>query len=388
MLRKTLILMMLMLGASLVGAQEATPVVEPTETAIGAVQFTLPAGWVAVQGQDGALLMTNTALENIASRTYPAGTAVIQVNPVPSYLLTLAGVATDLTPAELLSLTAGDETLEVETITLGERDTAKATRLQDNLRSDLYTFALSDSAYAIASSIGLDETALDLVQADIETILGTLTLDLTGDLPEASFDYSTLPQGYSVDSFPMLGSTEARAKLTEISSFSCPHCAEFHADMLPQLLNLVAAGDVSFAYVPFYGAGSVGDGEAAAMAAMCADQQGAFWEYHDALFSWQKYGVFAFERARLLDGATNLELDVDAFATCLDEQGGRPGLDAAISYTRELSGFQGTPTLLLNGKFIVSAPFEAIQLAILSAQTDEATPEATAEVTPEATPGS
>lgn len=393
MVKKLITVMMLGLCAAGVWAQESTPeaeataAAEPAETTIGAARFTLPANWIAVEGQNGSLILTNTALENLSNQTYPAGTVVVQANLIPSYLLVQSEVATDLPPADLLQLTAGDVELTIDTITLGDREVATASRESEGLRSDLYAFSLGDGTYAIASSVGLDATALDPARADIETFLTTLTIDRTGDMPDTLFDYSSLPQGYSTDSFPMLGSSDATSKLVEISSFSCPSCYNFHAETLSGILELVAAGDTSFTYVPFFRAGSVGNGEAAALAAMCADQQQAFWPYHDTLFSWQKYGVFAFEQARLLDGAANLGLDVEAFTICLNDETSRPSLDAADAFTQSLTDFQGTPTLLLNGNRVVSGPIEAIQLAIATAQADEMTAEAPSEITPEATAG-
>jgi protein-disulfide isomerase len=178
----------------------------------------------------------------------------------------------------------------------------------------------------------------------------------------------------------MLGREDAPVKLVEISSFSCPFCATFHEEVLPGIAELVASGDVSFSYVPFYRAGSVGDGRAASLAAMCADAQGFFWEYHDALFSWQRFGSFAFERERLLDGAEKLGLDMETFTTCLDEEFSLSALDAAEAYARRQPQFQGTPTLLLNGRLVTSFPFEAVNLAVIDAlNASGATPEATPE---------
>ena len=99
--------------------------------------------------------------------------------------------------------------------------------------------------------------------------------------------------------------------------------------------------------------------------------------------SWQKYGSFAVDRARLIDGATNLELDVDAFTLCIDQTSTEIAVERAINYANGLDGFQGTPTLLLNAEQIATGPIEAIKLAVIEAAAgDEVVPEATAEATP------
>jgi len=119
----------------------------------------------------------------------------------------------------------------------------------------------------------------------------------------------------------------------------------------PQLIQeYVNTGKVRyvFKYYPFLGDESY----YAAEASECAGDQGKFWEYHDLLFNvWQGEGVGTFLPDKLKTYAGQLELDTQAFATCLDTRrhqftvlaDKRDGAQAGVKYT---------PTLFLNGTVI------------------------------------
>jgi protein-disulfide isomerase len=363
-----------------VAAQPLPAMDEAREVEVGAALLMLPANWEALAGRNQAVLLTNSTFEALQARRFDEGTVLFQANLLPRSLLVQSGVSTTISASELLTLSAGDIPMAISDVTIGERAFATATLEEEGIRQEIYATALEAGAYAVMSVVELSAGAIDAQRAQIDLVLTTLRVNYAGDIPEAAVDYSALPRGYSADGFPMLGREDAPVKLVEISSFSCPFCATFHEEVLPGIAELVASGDVSFSYVPFYRAGSVGDGRAASLAAMCADAQGLFWEYHDALFSWQRFGSFAFERERLLDGAESLGLDMETFTTCLDEEFSLSALDAAEAYARRQPQFQGTPTLLLNGRLVTSFPFEAVNLAVIDAlNASEATPEATPE---------
>jgi protein-disulfide isomerase len=92
----------------------------------------------------------------------------------------------------------------------------------------------------------------------------------------------------------------------------------------------------------------------ASEAAMCAEDQGKFWEYHDYLFTHQKgenQGNFSI--ANLKSFAATLGLDKTAFATCLDS--GKYAQAITDAKTEAASaGVTGTPKgfILVNGKIV------------------------------------
>jgi protein-disulfide isomerase len=163
---------------------------------------------------------------------------------------------------------------------------------------------------------------------------------------DAGKQVAALEQGTTEAGFPRLGSPDAPVVVEEFSSYACPHCRTFHEEEFPDLLDEIEAGTVQFVYIPVthigYGAKN------AAQGAMCAAEQGKFWEMHDTLFSWQgKYVANTFHERRLEKGAANLGLDVAAFKACMDRD--LPVLDRARDEfdRRDLSG---TPSIFVNGE--------------------------------------
>ena len=101
----------------------------------------------------------------------------------------------------------------------------------------------------------------------------------------------------------------------------------------------------------------------AAEAARCAAAQGVFWEYHDLLY----LSVPDFSRDDLIRYAGRLNIDKDAFTTCIDARKPRKDVEADVAEGRAI-GLRGTPTFLVNGTLLVGAqPIEAFREAILDA---------------------
>lgn len=94
------------------------------------------------------------------------------------------------------------------------------------------------------------------------------------------------------------------------------------------------------------------DSVLAAEAARCAEDQGAFWDYHDLIFyNIDNPALTGLSRESFALFAQYLDLDMAAFETCMDE---RTHQDAVIA-DREAAtaeGVRGTPTILLNGEII------------------------------------
>ncbi len=163
------------------------------------------------------------------------------------------------------------------------------------------------------------------------------------------------------------GPADAPVLIEEYSDFQCPYCGQFATSTGVQILETYGdTGQVRFEYnhFPFLGAESV----RAAQAAECANEQGAFWQYHDYLFHNQKgENQGAFSDRMLNTFATNLGLDEDAFSTCLAsgkyEEMVQAQREEAIA--REVNS---TPTFFVNGEMVTGAlPFDQFQTIIENA---------------------
>jgi protein-disulfide isomerase len=177
-------------------------------------------------------------------------------------------------------------------------------------------------------------------------------------LPETLDRYAGIPQSVNNDGFPMLGDPSAPVEVVEHSSFSCTHCEEFHQSSFDELLERVRQGQIRFVYVP-RDLGSVANAEGANRGAMCALEQGKFWEMHDILFFWHdRFVNGAFQGNRISSGAEALGLDMTAFNSCFNSDRTTDLLN--LARTEEISG---TPTFKVNGTE-VEASIEAITAAI------------------------
>ena len=202
--------------------------------------------------------------------------------------------------------------------------------------------------------------------AAVAVVLVSLS-NLPADAPvseEGLARYAGLARSFTEEGFPLLGDPEAPVQVSEISSFACPSCGRFYRDVTPMILGRARAGEVAFTYIPAFRSGPLDNGEGAARAALCAGEQGRFWEYHSALFEWQAtFGNQAFARNRLAGGVSSLEIDRSEWDACMASS--RPD---AVTEAAEalLSEYGSTPTVLVNGER-VNGTLAEVQAAIVGA---------------------
>lgn len=149
------------------------------------------------------------------------------------------------------------------------------------------------------------------------------------------------------ENLPAFGPDDAPIVLMEFSDYQCPYCKRWHDDIFPQLI--AEYGDqIKFVYrnLPVIRETS-GD---AARASYCADEQGAYWEYHDALFSYR----YDFNKQSYEQYARDLNLDVDALRACYDSGRYADLVQQDLQLARSM-GIGSTPTFFVNGIAVVGA---------------------------------
>ena len=114
-----------------------------------------------------------------------------------------------------------------------------------------------------------------------------------------------------------------------------------------------------------YRPGAAGQAEAA-QAAQCAHEQGAFWDYHDLLFT----GTLGHDRESYLQYADDLGLDAEALAECLDSERYAEEVQADAVYAINL-GISGTPTFFINGLPMVGAQPLSIFVQVIEAELNQ-----------------
>lgn len=155
--------------------------------------------------------------------------------------------------------------------------------------------------------------------------------------------YAGLVRSESNEGYPRLGNPDAPVKVDEYSSFSCPHCAEFHEQTLPLIMERAQRGEVLFTFKPML-TGNIPNAEGAARTALCAGKQDKFWEMHEVLFDWHtRFGNSAFTQARLLAGVEELGLNTGSFNSCFNTNSISNTISSASS-----EGVAATPTIKIN----------------------------------------
>jgi len=159
---------------------------------------------------------------------------------------------------------------------------------------------------------------------------------------------------------PVRGDTKAPVTIVEFTDFQCPYCKratetlERVKDAYPKEVRIVAR------QYPLPGHERA---KPAAEAALCANEQGRYWEYRQKLFSDQS----KLSDADLRQYAKDVRLDEEKFARCLSEgryvEQVRKDLAEGQKY-----GVTGTPAFFVNGELISGAqPFANFDQAIKTA---------------------
>jgi len=110
------------------------------------------------------------------------------------------------------------------------------------------------------------------------------------------------------------------------------------------------------------------ESQMAAEASACAQEQDRFWDYHDMLFANQgRENSGAFAKAKLLDFARQLSLNMDAFTSCLE--GGKYRQKVLEDFQEgQRMGVRGTPAFFIGSQKIEgNQPYERFRAAIESA---------------------
>jgi protein-disulfide isomerase len=172
----------------------------------------------------------------------------------------------------------------------------------------------------------------------------------------------SLPKVVVPTSDPFRGAAAAPVVLTEFSDFQCPSCRAVE----PVLKQVMAAypTQVKLVYVN-YPLPMHQFAERASIAALCANEQGKFWDFHDRLFDQQPQWSASKDVRPVLKGyANDLGLDHTRFDACIASGRMLPMLRADIARGEALK-IEGTPTLFVNEQRVaVGAGFDDLKQLI------------------------
>ncbi|MDI1495823.1 MAG: DSBA oxidoreductase [Cenarchaeum symbiont of Oopsacas minuta] len=202
----------------------------------------------------------------------------------------------------------------------------------------------------------------------IPVIIGILSVVyITQDSPKT--DELTIA-GLIDGASPILGNTDAEIIIIEWGDYQCEYCHKFHQNTLDAIkVKYVDTGVANIVFRDFILNGP--DSELAALASHCAEDQGKFWEYHNALYeNWGGERTGWITDESLLALAVSLDLDVSKFDLCVDSKTHTDRVIESTIYGKSI-GIGATPTFLIsNGQDVIkisgAQPMSVFERAIES----------------------
>ncbi|MGM0629478.1 MAG: DsbA family protein [Patescibacteria group bacterium] len=148
----------------------------------------------------------------------------------------------------------------------------------------------------------------------------------------------------------MVGNPQAPVLLEQYSDYACGYCVDFWENVMPKIKEeFIDAGYVKYVYKDFITTG----GEEAALAAWCANEQGAFWQYHDALYSRADIDRHRWRLSDLHKAyAEDLGLNKELLVKCFNERRYDDLVYNSKAEGKE-RGVMGAPFFFVNGEPIV-----------------------------------
>jgi protein-disulfide isomerase len=162
-------------------------------------------------------------------------------------------------------------------------------------------------------------------------------------LPEGVAPYDADPSrpGMTYDGSPTRGEGDARLILVAFDDFKCEACLQHFKEIEPLLKSkYVDTGELRevFKFYPI-------SAPHAAVASLCALEQGKFWEFHDLLFQEQANWTDG-DRARMLEYGDQLKLDVAKLEECIADGRHQDQIENEGGLAQEL-GFFAAPSFVL-----------------------------------------
>jgi protein-disulfide isomerase len=204
----------------------------------------------------------------------------------------------------------------------------------------------SDSVVAKLCAAARRGPALALLLA---AVLGAAACAGQGGAAPGGGSWAQRYQVFEVDAAgaPARGPEDAPVRIVEFGDFRCRYCR----GMLPILERVRAAYPkrvrIAYMHLPVVSQTSA----RAAIAAVAAQRQGAFWPMHDRLFALQGENL---SEALLLAHVSDLGLDPSRFSADLRS----PEVEAVVRADlaeAERIGIRGTPAFFVNGRYLPGA---------------------------------
>lgn len=192
--------------------------------------------------------------------------------------------------------------------------------------------------------------------------VGLMALPVTAQ--EAEIDTSTVTE-------MVLGSPDAPVTMIEYASFTCPHCAAFHADQFKSLkADYIDTGKVQFIYREVY---FDRFGLWASMVARCGGEM-RFFGIAEVLYAEQQEWIAGGDPVAISENLRRIGrtagMDDATLDACLTDETQAQTLVAWFQENAAADGVDSTPTLIINGEKHTNMPYAELA-AIIDAELAE-----------------
>ncbi|MGB3513143.1 MAG: DsbA family protein [Microcoleaceae cyanobacterium] len=195
----------------------------------------------------------------------------------------------------------------------------------------------------------LEKQVLKIIRENPEIIIESVqayqqqqTQQLQVGQQEILKDFKTNPEA-KIGNSPTIGSESQKIVLFEFSDFQCPFCEKVQENLKQFMQRHKDRVTLVFKHLPLTQIHP--QAIPAARAAWAAQQQGKFWEYHDALFEQQaELGEDLY-----IQIADELNLDLEQFNSDRKSEAVIAQLKEDIELAQKI-GVSGTPFFILNGE--------------------------------------
>jgi protein-disulfide isomerase len=180
-------------------------------------------------------------------------------------------------------------------------------------------------------------------QAAIQKNLDEIKSLIQKGVPAAPAAVAFAEQEVSIGLSPYKGAEDAPITIIEFSDFQCPFCSRHARDVMPTLITeYVDSGKLKYVMRESPIASIHPQATAASIAALCANNQGKYWDMHDKLFENQR----ELNPENMKAYAADIGLDTAQFDECLDSKKYEGWVNADLESSREL-GVRCTPGFVL-----------------------------------------
>ena len=184
----------------------------------------------------------------------------------------------------------------------------------------------------------------------LKTLAAAASIALAGLLPMSAVAQEAETAPVEITDFS-LGPADAKVQITEYASFTCPHCATFHANVWPQLkADYIDTGKVRFTYREVY---FDRYGLWAAMVARCGGEM-RYFGIVDMIFDQQQEWAASDDPNVVIGNlrtiAKTAGLDDATLDACLQDGAKAEAMVAHFEANMAADGIEGTPSFIINGE--------------------------------------